>query len=281
MSPITHILFPFDFSDRCCHAVPFVGAAANRFGAKITVINVVQPLGDAGMGGPATVDPGEVTRELKAKLNSLLTKEFQYLRIERVVECGDPAQAIIDFAQSSDVDLLMMPIHGYGSIRTFLLGSVAAKVLHDAQCPVWTAVHLDEPPGRDHVACRKILCAVGGTPKDISLIDWAARLARHTGATLRLVHVVPGMERWPAGQFDRSCEEEMNEAQQTIENLLNTGGINARLCVATGDVGEGVCGEARRYYADLVVIGRGMLQETVGRHAYGIIGQSPCPVLSV
>jgi nucleotide-binding universal stress UspA family protein len=281
MPPITHILFPFDFSDRCCHAVPFVRAIANRFGAKIAVISVVQPFADAARSGPVMIDPEEAICELTAKLKSLLTKEFPYLRTERIAEYGDPAQLIIDLAHSSDVDLLMMPIHGYDSFWTFLLGSVAAKVLHDAQCPVWTAVHLDEPPGRDHVTCSKILCAVGGTPKDISLIHWVARLARQTGATLRLVHVVPGMETWPAGQFDRSCEEEMNEAQQTVENLLKTGGINARLCVATGDIGEGVCGEARWYAAGLVVIGRSMLQETVSRHAYGIIGQSPCPVLSV
>ena len=112
------------------------------------------------------IDPEEAICELTAKLKSLLTKEFPYLRTERIAEYGDPAQLIIDLAHSSDVDLLTMPIHGYESFWAFLLGSVAAKVLHDAQCPVWTAVHLDGPPGRDHVTCRKILCAVGGAPKD-------------------------------------------------------------------------------------------------------------------
>jgi hypothetical protein len=39
-----------------------------------------------------------------------------------------------------------------------------------------------------------------------------------------------------------------------------------------------------RHGADLVVIGRGVLNGTLGRlrtHAYGIIRQSPSPVLSV
>lgn len=49
MAPIKHILFPFDYSDRCYFAVPFVASAANRIGAKITAINVV-PYGGAGMG---------------------------------------------------------------------------------------------------------------------------------------------------------------------------------------------------------------------------------------
>jgi nucleotide-binding universal stress UspA family protein len=54
--------------------------------------------------------------------------------------------------------------------------------------------------------------------------------------------------------------------------------------VAVGDVAGSVREEARRHATDLVVIGRGLLQETLGRlrtHAYGIIRQAPCPVISV
>ena len=65
MPPITRILFPFDFSDRCCHAVPFVRATANRFGAKITVISVVQPFADAARSGPFMIDPEEVSANSK------------------------------------------------------------------------------------------------------------------------------------------------------------------------------------------------------------------------
>ena len=42
--------------------------------------------------------------------------------------------------------------------------------------------------------------------------------------------------------------------------------------------------EARQEGADLIVLGRGAMHETLGRlrtHAHGIIQRSPCPVLSV
>ncbi|MGA8595805.1 MAG: universal stress protein [Bryobacteraceae bacterium] len=45
---------------------------------------------------------------------------------------GDPAAAIVKCAQAEQVDLIMMPTHGYGPYRKFLLGSVTAKVLHDS-----------------------------------------------------------------------------------------------------------------------------------------------------
>jgi hypothetical protein len=59
---------------------------------------------------------------------------------------GDPAREITDYAQEQGADLIMMPTHGYRTFRSLLLGSVTAKVLHDAACPVWTGVHVEDSP---------------------------------------------------------------------------------------------------------------------------------------
>jgi nucleotide-binding universal stress UspA family protein len=51
-----------------------------------------------------------------------------------------------------------------------------------------------------------------------------------------------------------------------------------------GEIAGAVRAEAERHNSDLIIIGRGLLHETLGRlrsHALGIIRQSPCPVLSV
>ncbi len=74
---------------------------------------------------------------------------------------GDPAQVITAFAHTQGVDLIMMPTHGYGPFRRLLLGSVTAKVLHDAECPVWTAVHMAKAPHRVHSAFSNILWQCG------------------------------------------------------------------------------------------------------------------------
>jgi nucleotide-binding universal stress UspA family protein len=288
MMYINHILFPVDFSERCCGAVGFVESMAKRYQAKITLLSAVQPFYYGAMGDPGggvVVDPEELLRDRKETLDSSLTKEFADLRVERVAEIGDPAQVITDFAHTNDVDLIMMPTHGYGPFRSLLLGSVTAKVLHDAKCPVWTAAHVAEPPFRHHIACRNILCAVDGAPNSVLLMKWASELAMDCGATLRLVHVIPGMEGGVARQVDRELEEDFRrEARQAVEDLQKSAGVKAPLCVTSGHVADRVREEARRHGADLVVIGRGTLHETLGRlrtHAYGIIRQSPCPVLSV
>ena len=295
MLDIKHILFPLDFSERCCGAVGFVESIASRYHARITLLSAVAPFYYGAMGDPSggiMLDSEELVRDRRAMLDSSLTKEFAHLRVERVAEVGDPAQVIVDFAHTNDVDLIMMPTHGYGPFRSLLLGSVTAKVLHDARCPVWTSAHAAaESPFRHHIDCRNILCAVDGTPNSVPLMKWAGELAKDARATLRLVHVIPGMESGLARQVDREFEEDLRkETRQAVEDLQESAGLprslgaKAPLCVTVGHVADCVREEARRHGADLVVIGRGTLHETLGRlrtHAYGIIRQSPCPVLSV
>jgi nucleotide-binding universal stress UspA family protein len=277
MARIKHILFPIDFSDRCCAAVPFVEGMANRYDAKLTLISVAHPIYYAGMGdpsGPIVINSETMLCDLRERLDCVRLQDFAHLEVDCVAELGDAAQIITRFAHHHPVDLIMMPTHGYGPFRRLLLGSVTAKVLHDAECPTWTAAHVDERPCQDHLACRSIVCAVDGTAKSVQLMQWAARFAGDLGATLRVVHVSTHMA--PAGEHQN--------AREAIHALQETAGINVPICTVEGSVAEGVHREAVRLGADLLVIGRGVINNTLGRlrtHAYGIIRHSPCPVISV
>jgi nucleotide-binding universal stress UspA family protein len=76
----------------------------------------------------------------------------------------------------------------------------------------------------------------------------------------------------------------LDEARHSIEELQKSFGLAAPLCVVTGDVATAVREAAERHRADLVIIGRGVMHERMGRlrtNAYAIIRQSPCPVLSL
>jgi len=288
MVAIKHILFPMDFSERCNAAIPFVAAMADRFGARVTLISAVQPFYYAGMGDPGNlvmVDTEALLTELKARVDGLTVKEFAHLKVEKYADLGDPADVITSFAHDKSVDLIMMPTHGYGPFRTLLLGSVAAKILHDAKCPVWTAAHGTEEPSPEHVNPRTILCAVEAAPKSVELIKWAAEFSKTMGAELRLSHVVPGIESWPGSQMNQEFERDMKlEAKAQIEKLKESAGVDAAVHVVSGHVADAVREEALNHNADLVIIGRGVLQETLGRlrsNAYAIIRNAPCPVLSV
>jgi nucleotide-binding universal stress UspA family protein len=288
MLTIKHILFPVDFSDRCEGAVPFVDKMARKFGAKITLMSICPPiwynaLPDGGV--PIVIDEAELRDDLETRLNAALPGQFSGLQVQRIARVGDPADSIIEYAHTEGVDLIMMPTHGYGPFRRLLLGSVTAKVLHDAQCPVWTGAHMEGPPALEHLGGRTVLCAVDTTPKSSPLLEWAQDYAKETGASLRLLHVVSGVESWPERALDREFEEALRQqAREAIEKLQRSVGVDAPLCIGTGDIASGVKEEAERHAADLIVIGRGLLHETLGRlrtHAHSIIRHAPCPVISV
>jgi nucleotide-binding universal stress UspA family protein len=288
MLAIKHILFPIDFSERCCGAAPFVRAMAQRFGSRITLMSVLSPFWQAASGDPSAavlVDMDEIKRDLEARLNGVFLNDFAGLTVNRVAEINEPAQAITSYAHNEGVDMIMMPTHGYGPFRSLLLGSVTAKVLHDSQCPVWTATHREEPPSLHHLAGRNVLCAVDATPRSAQLMQWAAEYAKNTGGALRLVHAVSGIQGWPERQLDREFEETLRaQARETLDRLQKSVGVTAPLCVAVGEVAGAVREEAERHNSDLILIGRGILNEALGRlrtHAYGIIRHAPCPVLSV
>ena len=285
---IRHILFPVDFSERICGAAPFVQKMAQRFGARVTLMSVAPPLWYAAMGDvgtPVYVDVDELRNDLQTRLDEVLAKEFEGIPVDRVAEVGDPATEITRFAQDQGVDLIMMPTHGYGPFRRFLLGSVTAKVLHDTHIPVWTGVHMEQSPGLEHSEPRNVLCAVDGGPQSGPLMRWAWCFTKRTGASLRVVSVVSALEGWPERQFDRELEATVvQEARDRILQIEKEAGIDVPVCVAAGGIPEAVRDEARRHAADLLVIGRGQSQETLGRlrtHSYGIIRQAPCPVISV
>src|SRR6266700_231242 len=98
MLAIKNILFPIDFSERCCGAAPFVQSMASRFGSKVTVMTVMYPFWQAGLGDPAmpgvAVDTNELKADVEARLSGAFVREFAGIPVERVVEVGEPGEAI-------------------------------------------------------------------------------------------------------------------------------------------------------------------------------------------
>lgn len=285
MSNMKHIIFPVDFSPRSNCAAPFVAEMARRQNARVSLLAVAQPFYAGGLAGPPMIDPQLILDGVKSDLDGAYLKDFADLSVDRVAVLGDPGREIIDFIAANKVDLVMMPTHGYGPFRQLLLGSITAKVLHDAHIPVWTTAHTGEAPDREHLAMRRVLCAVDASPASIELMRSAAGWCKLLGATLRLVHAVPAIEAWPERNMDQEFEETLRDnARRTIQDLEKAADIEVPVCVGAGPVPDVVREEAMQHKADLIVIGRGALQDTLGRlrtHSYGIIRNAPCPVLSL
>ena len=285
MPSLAKILLPVDFSERSLGAARCTKVLASRFHSQITLLHVlpVMPYG-AGFEVAAGAMVAEWLRDRDEQAGRDLAQfggtEWAGLEVKRVVEEGDASARIVDFAHQNGSDLIVMPTHGYGPFRRFILGSNTAKVLHDADCPVWTGIHLPESNGAAETEWRRILCAVDLGPQSERAIAWASWFAQGLGAELILFHAMACTTEtegdWRT-QVRATVEDEFARLQAIT-------GARAETLIQAGEPAHVICAVATRRKADLLVIGRGSAAGVFGRlrtNAYAIIRQSPCPVVSV
>jgi len=291
MPGFRHILFPTDFSERSRAFRPLVQLVARQFQAKLTVFHAVPvPSGDYGdLAGlfPSMTDIAMLEEKIAGVLEEFFpdAEATGISELNRETALGDPAVTIGDYARAEGADLIMMATHGRGRFRNLLMGSVASKVLHDAECPVWTATHGEDPALLSNLGIKNILAAVDLAPDQIEVVSRSAELAREFGGAVRLLHAVPSAEHVPG---DTGGSEFSNfllrSAQEQIEKFQREAGTNFEVLVRPGSVTEAIRDAALESQADLVVLGRGRVREAFGRllsRTYDIIGASPCPVLSL
>jgi nucleotide-binding universal stress UspA family protein len=248
---------------------------ARKYHARVTFINVIGP--------DSSSTDTEMALHLEASLKESLGEDFSQLATDVLAHSGDPVDVITRFVHVHGVSLIMIPTYGHGPFRISSLGSVAAGILHGAQCPVWTSAHAKEQPA-DQFSCRSVVCAVDATPKSTPVIDWAARFARDWGARLGLVHVVPVIHSNGEQPDAEAVGALKRQAAEAIDGLQRRVGVRAPVSVSSGNIAQEVREEAQRQQADTLVIGRGLLDTTrgrLGRHSRGIIQRAPCPVVSV
>ena len=83
----------------------------------------------------------DLRRALKVSAEKIVSEvakmgEASGVRVEPLIQEGDPASRILDVAKIEDVNLILMGSHGEGGITSKLIGSVAQKVLNWSDTPV-------------------------------------------------------------------------------------------------------------------------------------------------
>jgi nucleotide-binding universal stress UspA family protein len=290
MARFERILFPIDFSERSRAAAPFVLSMALRYKSNVVAMHALQPPPPlyAGMNTvyPEVYDFAGLSADLRAELEKFAEMELPKVELTFVVEMGDPAAVITEYAERENINLIMMPTHGYGAFRRALLGSVTAKVLHDANIPVWTAAHAPEPSHRAHPQPRHIVCALDLKEESRHTLEFAIDLAADTDASIELLHVAPEGEIGPIQSETRIHELLVETARARLVKIQEeAGATDVETVLAGGSVADMVRDLAVKKRADLVVIGRGCIHHGFGgrlrANAYAILREAPCPVLSV
>jgi nucleotide-binding universal stress UspA family protein len=288
MLNIKKILLPVDIPISSLDVIHQAATLAHHFKSEIVMLHVMTADSHAaGVPEDSRELAGwdllaEVIREAQKQQDTSLAPELEGLTIRRKVVEGDAGLAIVQMAQDERADLIMMPSYGF-TFYKFLLGSVTAKVLHQAECPVWTGAHVEGGPVQEF-AIRNVLCAVEFGPRADLTVSWAAPMAAEFGARLTLANVTASVEFWgPGGSYvDENWKEALvGNASEQMARLQQDTGIKADVIIGSGDVPTVLSQAAKQTKADLLVTGCYPYGGHLRTNGYGIISAVPIPVLSV
>ena len=141
MMPPKLILAPIDFSDASRAALDVAVDMASRFGAELLLVYVVPAISDL----PKDVSifkEGEYDKSLENKdaqrLKELAaTVANKNVKVRTELGTGDDVgMELVRIAENDHVDMIIIATHGMTGWREFAFGTVAEKVVKQADCPV-------------------------------------------------------------------------------------------------------------------------------------------------
>lgn len=294
---IQRILFPTDFSACAERAYRHAAYLADRFGAELHVLHVVENEAAPERAWPDTLGGVQITlADVYADLGLPLPTERADIDpvdlievVETEVVGRKAAPTILDVAYDEEVDLIVMGTHGRTGWRRGVIGSVAEAVTRRAPCPVLTVRPTDAadgpwPPTRVLVAVD-VDQQLDETP---AAALWAARLAEAYHATLDLLHVtepvVLGLDGpAEAAQARTLARHDLLDLAGALRDAMPRLPVHA--VVRTGEAAPTIRAVVAEAGTHLVVVGtrgrRGAERALLGSVAEAVVRTAPCPVLVV
>ncbi len=281
---IHNVLIATDFSRCSAQALDIGLKLAKGYAAEAYVVLVI-PSDEFMMAGPeayvaakdaARRDLENLKVELKSKYSCAEGSDYHLYLLE-----GDVAQSILNFACEKQIDLIVLGTHGRGGLGKALMGSVAEKVFRRSSAPVLTIGPNVRRPSQA-LTPRNILVAADFTPASERAARFAAAMAAEHKSNLTLLHVVGPKELDHVSGRDRVL-------RTMKENLAKLPGRECSVpytCrVEFGRVAPTILQVERELEADLLVVGvhrpAGVLNRFLWPHAYELVRESSCPVLTV
>ena len=138
---VHNVVVGVDGSEQSRHAATISADLARRNEATLHLVTIVRPPeGWWGIvGSPPT--PSALAKSLsdaqREILDSIVAEvDLTGIEVVQVEDVGDPARMLLDYAARVDADVMVVGRRGAGLIERIMLGSVANRIVHDAECPV-------------------------------------------------------------------------------------------------------------------------------------------------
>lgn len=138
-----------DFSETAGAAVEHAAELAKAFGAKLHIVTAFKPAMTASIAASSleamTAGGAEFLQEADSAIANEVESTLQDLEAKLAADgikvqthscAGDPSDALIEVAEQTKADLIVVGNRGMGGVKRFVLGSVPNKISHHSPCSV-------------------------------------------------------------------------------------------------------------------------------------------------
>jgi nucleotide-binding universal stress UspA family protein len=287
------VLVAVDLSETSMAALRAGQELAKVRGAALGVVYVAPSFGDLEPLFPQNYGPNptvalETEQIAREAFEQRVAKVQGSADAEWFFERGSAYAEIVRRAEAWAADLLIVGSHGTTGLERALLGSVAAKVVRYAHCPVLVS--------RPERGSGVVVGATDLSDPSLPAVAYAADEARQRGARVVVVHALHGFlgisgdtlaSRFAAtAEWLTAHQEQAVAASATrLEQALARVDANGSVRVLTGRVVSSIIREVDRLQADLLVVGThghtGLARLLLGSVAEELIRLATCSVLVV
>lgn len=261
------ILLPLDGSLLAERAIPHAMQFARIFGSNIILLRVLNPI--SYQENPAAVDPlkwqiqkaeadlymQSITDRLCKELESatpikIIPKDDEFdkckPRVEYFIHEGNPAENIINFAHTENIDLLVISTHGSSGLSRWNTGSVAQKFFSLIYLPILVVRANNQSEAENvRVAYHRILLPIDSSRRAEYSLSAGIALARGESEKKKLIGEkiiqtklilaavikppeIPIPEPYPV-EIEKLSEQLMEVSRLSVNNYLSD--MKSRLLV--------------------------------------------------
>ena len=267
---INHILVPLDGSALAECVLPHIMAIAPVTNARVTLLHVLQQPHN-GNGSPA-VDPVEwhLQKQKSEKyLEQIVSQlnEAGILGVEWTILEGNPANSVIDFARSNNVDLIALSTHGSSGLSGWNVSSVVQKILlRSYKSILLVRAYLPTATTTTKIRYKRLFLAMDGSPRAEFVLPFAISLAQFHKSQIILecaIEKPQSINRFPLSNEDtellnKFVERNYQAASRYFKQLVtqfSAQGLKLKTHVSIGDNAIAVLHDmAEEANADLMML---------------------------
>ncbi len=292
----SQILVPLDGSALAERALPYATTLARGLPAELLLFRSISFSSD--IQGILDDTADAPLKQLEKEANDYLRKvagqlEEAGLRAHHIVRHRPAAEAIVDYADHTAVQQIVMSTHGYSGISRWRHGSVAERVLQSASVPVLLVRAQRSKDAPPVPACRRILVPLDSSALAEQVLPPVVSLAQAFDAEMILFQVAivqssgsfTGEWYLPVQGILETARQDTQAYLDRVADRLKGDGFKVSTAMRVGAVADSIVDYAQINRIDLIAMcthGRtGLARWTLGSVADRVLRAGHVPLLLV